>query len=79
MITISRRNALGVGAAGLVSLKVGAANAQTAVAPLKAVVTLNGQNYEFREEVGGIGSALHEAVLGARGGGGGQQKPRDPG
>lgn len=52
MSGMNRRAALGVGAAGIVALNAGALQAQTAAAPLKAVVTINGRTYEFREEAG---------------------------
>lgn len=50
MFKLDRRTALGLGAASLAALKIGAV--QAAAGPLRAVVTLNGATYEFREEQG---------------------------
>ncbi len=52
MTNISRRGAIGIGAAGIVGLQAGIATAQTVTPTLKAVVTLAGQTYEFKEETG---------------------------
>lgn len=51
MTNVSRRGAIGIGAAGVVCLNAGFASAQTATT-LKAVVTYAGQTYEFKEENG---------------------------
>ncbi|MGE4064057.1 MAG: hypothetical protein AB7E79_11885 [Rhodospirillaceae bacterium] len=51
MTNISRRGAIGIGAAGVMGLTAGRASAQTAPT-LKAVVTLAGTTYEFKEENG---------------------------
>ncbi len=52
MTNISRRGAIGIGAAGIVGLQAGIAVAQTVTSTLKAVVTVAGQTYEFKEETG---------------------------
>ena len=54
MTKIGRREALGVGLAALLTPAIQPARAQTAPVAnlLKAVVTLNGQTYEYREENG---------------------------
>src|SRR5215831_7982464 len=55
MLSISRRRALGVGAAGLAGISpltsAGSASAST-LPPLSAVVTLNGVNYTYSESQG---------------------------
>lgn len=52
MSGINRRNALGVGAAGVAALNTRPLRAQAAASALKAVVTIAGRSYEFREEAG---------------------------
>jgi hypothetical protein len=52
MTKISRRGAIGIGAAGVIGLKAGIATAQSATPTLTAVVTLAGVTYEFKEENG---------------------------
>lgn len=51
-MNVTRRHALGVGAAGVATLSVSSLQAQAAPLPLKAVVTLSGRTYEFREDTG---------------------------
>jgi hypothetical protein len=52
MTNVSRRGAIGIGAAGIAVLHTGAATAQSVTPTLKAVVTVAGQTYEFNEETG---------------------------
>lgn len=52
MTNISRRGAIGVGAAGVIGLTAGLATAQTAAATLRVTLTISGQTYEFKEENG---------------------------
>jgi hypothetical protein len=49
---VNRRNALGIGAAGIAALNFGSFPARAADGFLKAVVTIGGRSYEFREEAG---------------------------
>jgi hypothetical protein len=52
MTNVTRRGAIGIGAAGVIGLKAGLATAQTAPATLRATVTISGTTYEFKEENG---------------------------
>jgi hypothetical protein len=49
---INRRNALGIGAAGIAAFNMRSARAQMAAPALTAVVTISGRSYEFHEETG---------------------------
>lgn len=52
MTGVNRRNALGVGAAGIAALNFGSFPARAAGGSLKAVVRIGGRSYEYREEAG---------------------------
>ncbi len=52
MTGVNRRNALGIGAAGIAALNFGSFQARAADGLLKAVVTIGGRSHEFREEAG---------------------------
>lgn len=52
MSKVTRRGAIGIGAAGVIGLNAGISVAQTAAPTLKATVTHAGKIYEFKEENG---------------------------
>lgn len=52
MSKVTRRGAIGIGAAGVIGLNAGISVAQTAAPTLKATVTYAGKTYEFAEENG---------------------------